>query len=473
MSGSRVATLFTVLAAGLSLGCPPQDTRTREIVERATAGRGAYATLAHLTDRIGPRLSGSDGLEKAVAWTKGELETAGLDGVHTEKVMVPHWIRGVETGRLVAPVDRPLALTALGGSIATPPGGIEAEVIEASSFDELKAAGDRVKGKIVLYNKPILPNSEDHGYGSAVKLRTEGASEAARLGGVGSMVRSLGTASFRIPHTGAMRYKDDAPKVPAAAISAEDAELVHRLISSGEPVRVRFTLGCETLPDAESANVVADLRGREPGGEIVLIGAHLDSWDLATGAIDDGAGVAIVMESMRVLKSLGAVPRRTIRAVLFTNEENGLKGGKGYAADHQGDWARHVAAIESDSGGGRPKGFTVKAGEGGVEMIERLFPGLSGSPDFDIKKGGGGADIGPLLAGGVPQIGLRQDGTHYFDWHHSPADTLDKIDPEELSLNVAAMAALAWELAEAPGTLPRPAPEVDAEETAPAKPAVK
>jgi hypothetical protein len=275
------------------------------------------------------------------------------------------------------------------------------------------------------------------------------------------LLRSLGTASFRIPHTGAMTYDDKTPRIPAAAIAAEDAELIHRLLASGIPVRAGFTLGCRTLPDVESANVVGELRGSGSPGEIVLIGAHLDSWDLASGAIDDGAGVAIVMESMRLLKSLGLAPRRTIRAVLFTNEENGLRGGKAYAEAHKEDWSRHVAAIESDSGGARPTGFSVKAGPGGVATVAYLASELAGIGAASVTKGGGGADIGPLGAGSVPLLGLRQEGTRYFDYHHTAADTLDKVDPRELDLNVEAMAVMAWELASMDGTLARPEPDTE------------
>lgn len=470
--------LRALLALGvLFLGGCGGSPESRRILEAARSGGRAYEKLAWLTDRIGPRLSGSDNLDQAVRWAAAEFERDGLERVHTEKVMVPHWVRGVETARLLAPVARPLAVTALGGSIPTPEDGIEGDVIEATSFDDLHAAGDRARGKIVLFNKPIAANSPDRGYGSAVGLRSGGAVEAARAGAVGMLLRSLGTASFRLPHTGAMRYQEDVVKLPAAAIAAEDAELIHRLLASGGPVRARMVLGCRTLPDAESANVVAELRGREAPEEIVLIGAHLDSWDLATGAIDDGAGVAIVMETMRLLKSLGPAPRRTIRAVLFTNEENGLRGGRAYAEAHKEEWPRHVAAIECDSGGARPLGFGVKAGVRGVETAAYLAADLIGIGAGRVTKGGGGADIGPLGAGSVPLLGLRQDSTHYFDYHHSPADTLDKVDPRDLDLNVAAMAVMTWKLAEMDGALARPAPDDDADPHAQLpespKPAVK
>lgn len=430
----------------------------RILGEEIVSGR-AFETLRHLTDRIGPRLSGSPGAAAAVKWTAERMREDGLD-VRTEAVMVPRWTRGIETGEILGPVGHKLAITALGGSEPTPEGGLEGEVVEVSSFDELRAKGAAaVKGRIVLYNKAIHAGSPEEGYGAVSPLRTKGAVEAARLGAVGSLVRSLGTYSMRIPHTGAMQYEDGVPRIPSAAISAEDAELIHRLIEDGGPVRVRFVLGCATLPDVESANVVADFKGRDKPDEIVLIGAHLDSWDLGTGAIDDGAGVAVVMEALRLLKSLGLQPRRTIRGVLFMNEENGLRGGEGYAKAHAAELSRHVAAIESDGGGARPVGFSAWAGEGGlafVRAVARLLKPIGA--DNAIAGGFGGADISPMRAAGVPLLGLGQEPTHYFDWHHTAADTLDKVDPYELKLNAAAMALMAYALAEHPVPLPRPTP---------------
>ena len=274
------------------------------------------------------------------------------------------------------------------------------------------------------------------------------------------MIRSLGTADYRLPHTGALRYKDDA-RVPAAAIPAEDAELIHRLLAAGETVRVELELGCKTLPDARSANVIADLPGREIPEEIVLIGAHLDSWDVGSGAHDDGAGCAIVMETLRLLKSLDLIPRRTIRAVLFTNEENGLRGARDYAERHRDEMDRHVAAIESDAGGAAPLGFGITGGPGAVEIVEAIARPLRVIDADEVLPQGGGADLSPMRAYGVPRMGLRQDTTHYFDYHHTPADTLDKVDKTNLDRNVAAMALMAYMLAEREGALPRPEPETE------------
>jgi len=427
------------------------------IVGAALVEGRPYEKLAYLSDRIGARLSGSPQLEKAVQWTAEEFRRDGLEKVWTEKVMVPRWVRGEETGRILAPVQHELALTALGMSVPTPDEGITAEVVEVSEFEELHALGEaQVRGKIVLYNKPIFrEGGRERGYGSAVGLRHAGAIEAAKLGGVATLIRSLGTADFRLPHTGSMGYEEGVPRIPSAAITAEDADLIHRLLASGEPVKAQLRLGCRNLPDAESANVIADLPGRERPDEIVLIGAHLDSWDLGTGAIDDGAGVVIVMETMRLLEAHGLIPRRTIRAVLFTNEENGLRGGRAYAENHKDELDRHVAAIESDAGSGAPLGFRVSAGPGGEDLVREIASHLGVIHASQVRTPGGGADISPMRSAGVPQIGMWQDTTHYFDYHHTAADTLDKVDPEDLRRNVAAMALLAYMLAESEEPLPR------------------
>ena len=417
----------------------------------------AYALLQHLSDRIGPRLTGSAGAEAAVAWTAERLRSYGLS-VRTETVTVPRWVRGAEEAEVVAPAPQRVLVTALGGSEPTPPEGVTAEVVEAVGLEALDALdADAVKGKIVLFNAPMAVRGME-GYGPAVSQRSRGAVAAARLGAVAAIVRSVGTLSARLVHTGAMSYAEGVPRIPAAAIAAEDADLIHRLLASGETVRLRLRLGCRTLPDVESANVVADLRGRERPEEVVLIGAHLDSWDLGTGALDDGAGVAMVMETLRLLKALGLQPRRTVRGVLFMNEENGLRGGKAYARDHAAELDRHVAAFETDSGASRPTGLSATVGPGGLDMLKDLTRLLRPLGAEDVVAGGGGADIEPLHASSVPLLGLRLDSTRYFDWHHTPADTLDKVDPRELALGAAALAVSAYVLADMPGTLPRPAP---------------
>jgi carboxypeptidase Q len=431
----------------------------QSILDAGLRSDGAYRKLAWMCDRIGPRLSGSENLEKAVSWCAAEMKRDGLDNVHTEKVMVPHWVRGEASGRILTPTPHPMAILALGMSDGTKPGGLTAEVVEATSLEALTALGDRAKGKIVLFNKPIYANGgEDRGYGSAVGLRYSGAVAAAKAGAVGMMIRSLATADLRLPHTGAMAYEDGVPRIPAAAIAPEDAELIHRFLEAGETVKVAFTLSCKTLPDAESANVIGEIRGSELPNEVVVIGGHLDSWDVGTGAHDDGAGCVISMEALRLIRSLGLKPKRTIRAVLFTNEENGLRGGKAYAEAHATELGGHVAAIESDSGGARPLGFGVSAGPGGTDIVKKLAAPLARFDADDVQIGGGGADISPMAPAGVPQLGLRQDSTHYFDVHHTMADTLDKVDAHDLAMNATAMAAMAWQLANLDPPLPRYVP---------------
>ena len=360
---------------------------------------------------------------------------------------------------IVSPASQRLAATAIGMSVPTPPEGITAEVIEVTSFDELHARGNRVAGKIVLFNKPIPRHPDGEGYGNAAGLRYRGASEAARQGAVAMLIRSLGTLSARLPHTGALGYEEGVAQIPAAAIAAEDAELLHRLIADGGPVEVNLKLGCQTLPEAESANVVAEIRGRSRPDELVVIGGHLDSWDLGTGAIDDGAGVAVTMEAMRLLRKLDLKPRRSIRGVLFMNEENGGHGGRAYVDAHGPELDRHVAAIESDSGAGRPLGFDVTAGAGAEEIVTDLASALRSVGATRIEPDGGGSDIEPMRAAGVPLLGLRQDMSEYFDWHHTAGDTLDKVDPRELADNAVAMAFMAYALAEREPPLPRIPPE--------------
>ena len=458
-----VAFAAAYLTTGPAAGAPPPAAAgpyapaAARIIGAETVEGEAYRLLQHLTDRIGPRLTGSAGAEAAVAWTAARLRSYGLQ-VRTEKVVVPHWVRGEEEAQIVSPSPQRILVTALGGSDPTPAEGVTAEVVESVGLEGLAALGSSgVRGKIVLFNGPMTVRGME-GYGPAVVQRTRGAVEAARLGAVAAIVRSVGTLSARLVHAGGMTYDDHVPRIPAAAVAAEDADLVHRLLASGEAVRIRLRLGCRTLPDVDSANVVADLPGRERPEEIVLVSAHLDSWDLGTGAIDDGAGVAMVMETLRLLKTLGLVPRRSVRGVLYMNEENGLRGARAYAEAHAAELSRHVAALESDSGAGRPTGWSATVGAEGLEALKDVLTVLAPLGADTVTAGGGGADIEPLHAASVPLLGLRLDATRYFDWHHSPADTLDKVDPRELAAGAAALAVATYVLAEMPEPLPRPAP---------------
>ncbi|MCE9668545.1 M20/M25/M40 family metallo-hydrolase [Myxococcus stipitatus] len=430
---------------------------SEKLVGPALTEGHAYARLAELTDGIGPRLSGSEGAAAAVQWA---LRSFQADGVKawTEPVKVPHWVRGEERGEVLASDKtrgHPLFLMALGGSPPTAPEGLTAEVVEVTSLEALAALGDSVKGKVVFFNHAMAVAAD---YGRFAGLRGRGPAQAAKQGAAGALVRSLATASLRTPHTGSTRFEDGAPSIPAASVTTEDAELLHRLLAAGGPVRVKMVLGCSVLPDADSHNVVAEIRGREKPDEVVLIGAHLDSWDVGTGAHDDGAGVVMVMEAARLLKKLPQAPRRTVRVVLYMNEENGLAGGRAYAQAHAAELSKHVAAMEMDSGGGRPVGVSVRAGEGAQDLLRPWMSPLValGAANFSSREAGG-ADISPLLPARVPFFGVEVDASRYFDVHHTHADTLDKVDPQDLARGTAAVAWVTYALAEMPRTLERPA----------------
>ena len=422
------------------------DVATR-ILRHARADRGAYAKLAYLTDRIGHRLSGSQGLERAIEWAAKTMRDEGFT-VRTEPVTVPHWVRGVEEAAITAPVEYPLRLLGLGGSIATPKGGLVAPVVVVRSFDELEANAAKVKGAIVLYDvaMPAYSETTGSGYSKVAPYRTTGAIRAAKHGAVGVLVRSITAHSLRTPHTGAMRYDPAVPKIPAAAITVEDSQLIARLAAQG-PVTVRLRMEPKQLADAQSANVIGELRGSEKPDEIVLIGAHIDSWDVGQGAHDDGAGCVMMMHVLTTLKQLGLQPRRTIRVVLFTNEENGLRGAYAYADAHAAELPKHVLALEADSGGFAPRGFSVQKQPPDPKVVAHyaeIAALLAPIGATRVVAGGSGADLIPLIPKGVTGLGLSVDGRKYFDYHHSEADTLDKVDPQQLADGVAAVAVLAY-----------------------------
>lgn len=431
-----------------------------KIIAVARADRGAYAKLAELTDGIGARLAGSPELDRAIAWAVKTMQADGHE-VRTEKVMVPHWVRGHEEAQVVAPLRRPLAILGLGGSVATAKGGLTAPVVVVRSFDELEANAAKVKGAIVLYDvaMPAWSDTKGPGYGQVVPYRVRGASRAAKLGAVGVLVRSLTAHSLKTPHTGAVTYDPEAPKIPAAAVTVEDALLIARLAAQG-PVTVRLRLDAKLLPDAPSANVLGELRGSERPDEIVVIGAHLDSWDVGQGAHDDGGGCAVMMQTLTVLRRLGLRPKRTIRVVLFTNEENGVRGAKAYAEAHAAELPRTVFALEMDFGAFAPRGFGVQAGAAALPHVTarlaELLPLLAPLGVTRVLPGMSGADVAPMAAAGVPAFGLYTDGRTYFDLHHTEADTLDKVDPQDLADNVAAVAVLAYIAAELPGRFDAP-----------------
>ncbi|HET9533563.1 MAG TPA: M20/M25/M40 family metallo-hydrolase [Blastocatellia bacterium] len=439
----------------------------KRLHEAAIASDYAYRQVAHLSNNIGPRLSGSPQAEHSVKYVAERMRRLGLD-VKLEKVMVPHWVRGEETGALLeyagqAPgTAQKIILTALGGSVATPSEGITAEVVVAESFDHLQSMGrEKVAGKIVLFNVPFDQRMADQGfagdaYGQAVAYRGGGASAAARLGAVAALNRSAGGADYRLPHTGAMNYSPDAPRIPAASVAAEDAELIAHLAAQGR-VRMRLVLTPKTLPDAESHNVIADIKGSQSPEQIVIVSGHLDSWDLGTGAIDDASGVAVAMATAQLIKQLGLSPRRTIRVIAYMNEENGLRGGTTYAENQKTNLANHFAAIESDFGAGHPVGFFAHVDEKALPLLQPIANMLrsSGAGVIRFVNRPVGADISPLETAGVPGFAPISDGRAYFNYHHTAADTLDKIVPRELQENVAVVAVLAYALANLAEPLPR------------------
>ena len=449
MATAAAVALASLLAAdGLS---EAYRTPANKLIDAALADNEGYAKLAYLCDRIGNRLSGSESLDKAVAWAAEQMKKDGLENVVTPKVKVPHWVRGNESAALVEPVKKQLTMLGLGGSIATPKAGITAAVLPIGSFAELEKRGrSEVSGKIVLYNVPW------EGYGRTVAYRHGGASRAAALGAVAVLVRSITPVSLQTPHTGAMEYEADAPKIPAAAVTIEDATLIQRLADSGAKVVVHLAMEAKTLPDADSANVIGEIPGRERPQEIVVIGGHIDSWDVGAGAQDDGSGIITCLQAAALIKKLGLQPRRTLRVVFWTNEENGGAGGKAYR-EWAGDTVKnHVAAIEMDGGAEKPAGFGVSAGANTQAYLARIHDLSSLLERVDagsLTAGGGGADISPLMHDGVPGIGVHTVGTHYFDWHHSEADTLDKVSLEDFRKNLASLAVMSFALADMPGRL--------------------
>lgn len=438
-----------------------------QLMRAALANDYAYRQTAYLCNNIGPRLSGSPQANAAVEYVAAEMRKLGLE-VKLEKVTVPHWVRGIETGELIEfkgqakGTTQKLVLTALGGSVATPKEGLTAEVVVVENYDQFEALGrEKVAGKIVLYNAKFDRQLAASGrgleaYGQAVAYRGAGATRAARLGAVAALNRSAGGAEYRLAHTGGMRYQEGVAKIPAAAITAEDAELIAYLAAQG-PVKLHLTLTPQTLPDETSYNVIADLKGSEHPEQIVIVSGHLDSWDLGTGALDDASGVAAAMQTVNLIKQLGLKPKRTIRMIAWMNEENGLMGGRTYAENHKAEAMNHIAAIESDLGASHPLGFHAHAS---AHALAKLRPASAilqsiGAGLLNVTSGSPEADISPLDALGVPTFGVWQDSRTYFDYHHTIADTLDKIVPRELAENAAVMVVLAYAIANLPEPLAR------------------
>lgn len=441
-----------VLSCFLFVACRTERVRPQpgppEAINRLQGAESqAHALATSLCDTAGPRFSGTPGYSLGVTWAVETMKRLGLENVHTEPVTVPRWVRGAEEARITSPIAQPLSITALGHTVSTPEAGVEAEVFEVESLDALKALQPgSVTGKLLFANVPMRRTPDGSGYGLVGSVRRIVAKKALECGAVGALIRSVGSDNNRLAHTGAQG--DDPGKLASAALSVPDAELLHRLIAKG-PTRVYLKLVAREEAPVESANVIGEVRGREKPDELILLGAHLDSWDLGTGALDDAAGVGVVLDVARLLKTLPERPRRTVRVVLFANEENGLGGAKAYGKAHADELARHVVSMEADAGGDRARALRLLARD------EAKAPFLSWAPwlaplgvNAEADAAEGGADTSVLRAAGVPQLDVRQDASRYFDYHHTANDTVDKIDPEQLAQVARTFSTITWLVAE-------------------------
>lgn len=431
---------------------PPAD--VDRLIDAAVRDSAGYHRLARLVDTFGNRPSGSKRLERAIDWIVAEMKKDGLENVHTEPVMVPHWERGAESVTLLSPRRTRIQMLGLGRSVGTPKGGITAPVLVVRDFADLRAHASEARGKIVLFDYPFrqdLPPFE--AYGDAVRYRGVGADSAAAVGAVAMLLRSVASYSMQTPHTGSMVYEDSTRRIPAAAISVESAEMLHRMQDRGEKIVVHLEMGARTLPPAPSRNVVAELRGSERPDEVVVLGGHIDSWDVGQGAMDDGGGSVAAWEALRLMKTLGIRPRRTIRVVLWTNEESGLAGGRAYRDAHRDELAKHVLALESDNGVFTPRGIRVTGSDSTVEKLRRIAAPLARIGAGNVVPGDPEADVSPIVALGVPGAALDVDGSRYFWYHHTEADTIDKLDAHEMALCVATMGAIALGAAEFEGEI--------------------
>jgi carboxypeptidase Q len=460
MTQRRFLILATALTLALSPG--PASAQSRAIpaayravadslIRAATRDSAAYDRVGRLVDGFGHRPAGSRSLEAAIDWVLAEMKKDGLQNVRGEPVKVTHWVRGAESAVLVRPRRDTLSMLGLGGSVATPKAGITAPVLVVSSFADLEQRKAEARGKVVLFDAPFTT------YDATRRYRTEGPSAAARAGAVGCLIRSVASNSIRSPHTGRTSYDSTAPRIPAAALSVEDAMMLHRMQDRGEQVVVTLKMDARDLPPASSRNVVAELVGREMPDEVVVLGGHIDSWDVGQGAMDDAGGSVAAWEAVRLMRQLGLRPRRTVRVVLWTNEENGVDGGKAYRGRHASELEHHVMAMESDGGVFQPTGFAFAGSDSATALVRQAASLLEsiGATAVERVSQSPDADIGPLVEQRVPGIGLKVDGTRYFWYHHSQGDTLDKLNPAEVARCVAAMAVMAYVIADLPEGLPR------------------
>jgi carboxypeptidase Q len=426
------------------------------LIAAALSDSSAYSRIAELSDRFGSRISGSPALEAAIDWILAKMKADGLANVHGEPVSVPHWVRGEESAELVTPRHVRLHMLGLGGSIGTPSGGITAPVLVVSSFADLQRHAAEAKGKIVVFDVAYPDTLTPFGaYGAVVPYRVTGAIAAARVGAVASLIRSIASLSLESPHTGVMIYDSTVQRIPHAALSVEDAELLHRMQERGEHPTLHLAMSASKLPDAPSRNVVAEVVGREHPEEVVVLGGHIDSWDVGEGAMDDAGGAVASWEAVRLLQRLGLHPRRTVRVVLWTSEEFGGVGGRAYREAHRADEPRHVAAMESDNGVFSPRGVRFTGSDSARAIVRQIGALLKEIGADGVTPNAGETDIAPLVADSVPGFGLDVDASKYFRYHHSEADTPDKLDPAEVARCVATLAVYAYVIADLPERLPR------------------
>jgi carboxypeptidase Q len=440
--GSRIERQYTAAA--------------ERIIAAAMADTTAYSRLATMTDTYGSRLSGSPGLEQAINWVLARMDEDSLANVHGEPVMVPHWVRGKESATLDSPRHWKLHMLGLGGSVGTPPEGITAPVLVVNSFDDLTAHAAEAKGKIVLFDSPFptdVPPME--GYRTNVAYRGGAASAAAKVGAVAALIRSVTPHSQQTPHTGSLRYQPGVPKIPSAALTVEDAELLHRMQNRGQPIEITLKMQAHTLPDAPSRNVVAELRGSERPDEVVVLGGHIDSWDVGEGAMDDAGGAFAAWEAVRLIETLGLKPRRTLRVVMWVNEENGGRGGRAYRDRHLAELPKTVAAMESDNGVFKPNGFRFQGSAAGLAVAKQIGALLDRIGAGSVEPGDGEADVGPIIREGVPGFALNVDDSTYFWYHHTDADMMTVINRDDFRRCIATMAVMAYVLADMPETIPR------------------
>lgn len=422
------------------------------LISKAMENDTAWERLTYLADTFGPRFSGSENLENSIDWIVKTMLDDGFDKVWTQPVQVPHWVRGEESAMLISPYKKNLNMLGLGGSIATPKGGISAEVVVVKSFEELERIKDEVAGKIVLFN------AEFTSYGRTVQYRMQGAIEAARYGAIASLIRSVTPFSMQTPHTGLMNYDPVVEKIPHAAITLEDANLIQRLYDHGETIQIHLEMNAKTLPDAESRNVIAEIEGTQFPDEIIVLGGHIDSWDVGQGVMDDAGGSLAAWEAVRLMNELGIKPKRTIRVVLWTSEEVGIQGGNEYhrwVKEDEESLEQHVLAMESDAGVFDPVGFGFSGSDEAFGILSEIGGLLKSIESGEMIKGGGGADIGPLMRDGVPGMGLVVEGSKYFWYHHTGADTMDKLDKDDFNECIATMAVFAYAVADIETRLPR------------------